>query len=104
MRHRIRGDGRLATGLAAAGSTSIGIELRPKRKAFLAANIKNSPSRWERRLLLASLLAVARPSAAVTRGLDPRVHLLRIDFAKMMDARVKPAHDGRVDQIDREPL
>jgi hypothetical protein len=41
---------------------------------------------------------------AVTRGLDPRVHLLRIDFAKMMDARVNPAHYERVDQIDREPL
>jgi hypothetical protein len=40
----------------------------------------------------------------VTRGLDPRVHFLRIDFAKMMDARVKPAHDDRVEQIDREPL
>ncbi len=33
----------------------------------------------------------ARPSTAVTRGLDPRVHLLRIDFAKMMDARVARA-------------
>jgi len=30
--------------------------------------------------------------AAVTRGLDPRVHLLRMDFANVMDARVKPAH------------
>jgi len=29
---------------------------------------------------------------------------LRIDFAEMMDARVKPAHDERVDQIDREML
>ncbi len=46
----------------------------------------------------------ARLFTTVTRGLDPRVHLLRIDFAKMMDARVKPAHDNRVDQIDREPL
>jgi len=27
-----------------------------------------------------------------------------MDLAKMMDARVKPAHDDRVDQIDREPL
>jgi len=26
-----------------------------------------------------------------------------MDLAKMMDARVKPAHDDRVDQIDREP-
>src|SRR6267154_4148012 len=42
-----------------------------------------------------------RPSTAVARGLDPRVHLLRIAFAKMMDARVKPAHDDRVDQIER---
>jgi len=27
-----------------------------------------------------------------------------MDIAKMMDARVKPTHDDRVDQIDREPL
>ena len=44
------------------------------------------------------------PSTAVTRGLDPRVHPLRKDFAKVMDARVKPAHDDQVDQIDRNPL
>jgi hypothetical protein len=29
----------------------------------------------------------------VTRGLDPRVHLLR----KMMDCRVKPGNDGNGD-------
>jgi hypothetical protein len=40
----------------------------------------------------------AGPSTAVTR----RVHLLRIDFAKMMDAWVKPAHHDRFNQIDRE--
>jgi len=27
-----------------------------------------------------------------------------MDIAKMMDARIKPAHDDRVDQIDRNPL
>jgi len=27
-----------------------------------------------------------------------------MDLAKMMDARIKPAHDDCVDQIDREPL
>jgi hypothetical protein len=43
-------------------------------------------------------------STAVTRGLDPRVHLLRIDFANVMDARVKPAHDNQVDHLDGEPL
>jgi len=32
------------------------------------------------------------------------VHPLRIDFANMMDARVKPAHDNQADQIDRNPL
>jgi hypothetical protein len=44
----------------------------------------------------------ACPSTAVTRGLDPRVHPLRIGFAKVMDARVKPAHDDRAGQIDRD--
>src|SRR5712671_295453 len=41
------------------------------------------------------------PIHAVTRGLDPRVHPLRIDFANVMDARVKPAHDDQVDQSPR---
>jgi len=27
-----------------------------------------------------------------------------MNLVKMMDARVKPAHDDRVDQIDREPF
>ncbi len=52
----------------------------------------------------ARLKRSARPSTAVTRWLDPRVHPLRIGFAKVMDARVKPAHDDKVDQIDRNPL
>jgi len=26
-----------------------------------------------------------------------------MNLVKMMDVRVKPAHDDRVDQIDREP-
>jgi len=43
-------------------------------------------------------------STAVTRGLDPRVHLLRIDFANVMDARGKPTHDNQVDHLDGEPL
>jgi hypothetical protein len=36
--------------------------------------------------------------------LDLRVHSLPHRFAKMMDARVEPAHDDRVVQIDREAL
>jgi hypothetical protein len=47
---------------------------------------------------------LARLSAAVTRGLDPRLHPLRTDYCKVMDAWVKPTHDDRVDQIDRELL
>jgi hypothetical protein len=36
-----------------------------------------------------------RPPGCVTRGLDPRVHLLRKTlFAKKMDCRVKPGNDG----------
>jgi hypothetical protein len=29
-------------------------------------------------------------------GLDPAIHLLRKTHVKMMDARVKPAHDERI--------
>jgi hypothetical protein len=32
----------------------------------------------------------------VIAGLDPAIHPLRRLFATMMDARVKPAHDGGV--------
>jgi hypothetical protein len=40
--------------------------------------------------------SVLVPSTAVTRGLDPRVHLLRIKLVrKKMDCRVKPGNDGR---------
>jgi hypothetical protein len=34
--------------------------------------------------------------SAVTRGLDPRVHLLRKSFCEGMDGRVKPGHDEYV--------
>ena len=47
---------------------------------------------------------VARSSTAVTRGLDPWGRLLHIDFERMMDARVKPVHDDRADQTDRDLL
>jgi len=66
---------------------------------FLARVCQPSPYSGSRSIWIGT-----RPFSAVTRGLDPRVHPLRIDLAKMMDARVMPAHDDRVDQIDREPL
>src|SRR5262245_5244900 len=45
------------------------------------------------RTFIAALLRVSSPTA-VTRGLDPRVHLLRRNFfAKRMDCRVKPGND-----------
>jgi hypothetical protein len=37
--------------------------------------------------------------AVVIAGLDPAIHLL-----EWMDARVKPAHDDEIGQIDRYPL
>jgi len=33
------------------------------------------------------------PNLSVIAGLDPAIHPLRKSLAKMMDARVKPAHD-----------
>jgi hypothetical protein len=39
--------------------------------------------------------SAAASTNAVTRGLDPRVHYLRIElFAKKMDCRVKPGNDA----------
>jgi hypothetical protein len=34
-----------------------------------------------------------KQSRPVIAGLDPAIHLLRKTLSKMMDARVKPAHD-----------
>jgi hypothetical protein len=34
------------------------------------------------------------PNLGVIAGLDPAIHPFRKSPAKMMDARVKPAHDG----------
>jgi hypothetical protein len=40
-------------------------------------------------------LTRSRGNNGVTRGLDPRAHLLRIvHFAKKMDCRVKPGNDA----------
>jgi hypothetical protein len=48
---------------------------------------------------------VLAPTTAVARGLDPRVHPLRIEhLAKKMDCRVKPGKDAGVNQSDRNPL
>jgi hypothetical protein len=38
--------------------------------------------------------------AGLDPGLDPAIHIL----TKMMDARVKPAHDEEAVQPDRNPL
>jgi hypothetical protein len=36
----------------------------------------------------------ASPDNIVVAGLDPAIHRARRIFKKLMDARVKPAHDG----------
>jgi hypothetical protein len=36
----------------------------------------------------------AHGTKVVIAGLDPAIHLLQRFFQRMMDARVKPAHDG----------
>jgi len=51
-----------------------------------------------------------RPSGSEGGGIETNRCFLPLsstshgDIAKWMDARVTPAHDDRVDQIDREPL
>jgi hypothetical protein len=41
------------------------------------------------------------PLFLVIAGLDPAIHPLRKSLAKMMDARVKPAHDAGDDCVPR---
>jgi hypothetical protein len=53
------------------------------------------------------LIHMTRHPTGVTRGLDPRVHLLREKnaFTKEMDGRVKPGHDTEcVARYEREPI
>ena len=54
-------------------------------------------ARWRRILERVSVRLTRSPHTQnVTRGLDPRVHLLRKKaFAKKMDCRVKPGNDER---------
>jgi hypothetical protein len=39
-------------------------------------------------------MAGAAPNIAVIAGLDPAIHRSKSIFMFLMDARVKPAHDG----------
>jgi len=75
------------------------------KKGRINAPILPKPARCAKsdRLLEQFPVELGRRSSihAVTRGLD-RGHLSSHRFAEMMDARVKPAHDERVDQIDRK--